>query len=148
MPIPAFTDDGLLPPGSHECTLEEVVERFGSFQSSDRRPTLSRDLKAYVGELLNAGIAKYLIVNGSYVTTTDTPNDIDLLLVLKDDLQLHNPVPPFQYNPRSKRYVRNKFRLDFYFGFEGDPSAQEIMSIFQQVKYQPGKEKGVLKVTL
>lgn len=148
MPIPALTQDGLLPPGTHECSLDELLGRFGAFQRSDRRPSLSRDLAGYLDEVRSAGIGRYLIVNGSFVTAADAPNDIDILLVLRDDVDLSRPVPPFQYNPRSKRYVRTRFKLDFFFGFENDPSAREIMAVFQQVKHEPGKSKGVLKIAL
>jgi len=38
--IPPFNEHGWLPDGIHDCTLEEVAERCGTFQSSDRRPEL------------------------------------------------------------------------------------------------------------
>lgn len=148
MPIPPFAAGGLLPPGEHECTVEDVLERFGVFRGSDRRPRLSRDLVAYVREVRGAAIGKYLIVNGSYVTDIDNPNDIDVLLVLKDDVRLDAPVPPFQYNARSKRYVKKNYGLDFFFGFEHEESAQEMVALFQDVKYRPGETKGILKVVL
>jgi hypothetical protein len=40
MPIPDFTPDGFLPPGVHDCTLDELRVRFGVFRSNDRRPRL------------------------------------------------------------------------------------------------------------
>jgi len=40
MPIPDLNEDGLLPEGIHEASLEEVRERFGRFQRTDRRPDL------------------------------------------------------------------------------------------------------------
>ena len=39
--IPAFIDYGYLPEGIYDCTMEEAAQRFGVFQSSDRRPQLS-----------------------------------------------------------------------------------------------------------
>jgi len=148
VPIPPFAASGLLPPGEHQCTVEDVLERFGAFRGSDRRQRLSRGLVTYVEEVRGAGIGKYLIVNGSYVTDIDSPNDIDVLLVLKDDVQLDAPVPPFQYNARSKKYVKRNYGLDFFFGFEHEESAQQIVALFQDVKYQPGAVKGILKVVL
>ena len=38
--IPAFIDYGYLPEGIYDCTMEEAAQRFGVFQSSDRRPQL------------------------------------------------------------------------------------------------------------
>jgi len=40
MPIPALNEHGLLPAGIHDCTLDELKSRFGSFQISDRRNQL------------------------------------------------------------------------------------------------------------
>ncbi len=37
MPIPPLDDLGFLPEGVHACSLDEVEERFGCFQTVDRR---------------------------------------------------------------------------------------------------------------
>lgn len=148
LPIPDLDPSGLLPPGLHECTTDEILDRFGSFQGSDRRPRLFRNLQQYISELKTAEIGKYLVVDGSFVTGTDSPNDIDVLLVLKDDFDPGVPLPPFKYNARSRRYIRQHFGLDFHFGFEGHPSATEILELFRGVKYRPGTSKGLLVVRL
>jgi hypothetical protein len=40
MPIPDLDQGGFLPPGVHDCSLEEIGERFARFQVSDRRMRL------------------------------------------------------------------------------------------------------------
>jgi len=132
----------------HECTIEEIRERFGVFRGSDRRPDLFRDLASYLRELQTADIAKHLIINGSFVTATETPNDVDVLLVLKDDFPQAGVLPPYQYNAKSRRFVRHHYGLDFFFGFDGDPSFTEIMALFAEVKHEPGLTKGILLVRL
>lgn len=148
MPIPDLTDEGLLPFGIYECNLVELRCRFGAFQTTDRRPTLFDKLKAFVNELQCAGTGKYLIVNGSFVTDKHDPNDIDLLLVLKDDVNLTNPIPPFQYNSISNKYIKKKYPFDFFIGYEHDDSYFYAVELFHDVKYQPGKRKGILKILL
>lgn len=148
MPIPDFEQDGFLPIGIHDCTIEEISERFGRFQISDRRPSLNEGLISYFRELRDANIGKYLIVNGSFVTSKDNPSDIDVLLVLKDDVDLTGDLPPFRKNAFSRRYINKHYDLDFHFGFENDPSATNILNNFLEVKYQPGKNKGILKINL
>ena len=76
MSIPERNPQGLLPPGIHDCTLEEVGQRFGCFQWSDRRPNLYKRLLEYVRELQGAKIAEALLLNGSFVT--GKPNPINL----------------------------------------------------------------------
>ncbi len=148
MPIPPLLDAGLLPDGIHECTVDEIIDRFGVFQESDQRPRLARELLAYVEEIRAAGVGKYLVVDGSFVTGKAHPEDVDLLLVLRDDVDLARPVPPFQYNPRSKRYVRKNYSFDFFAGFEDDASSEQMLALFRDVKYLPGEVKGYLKVVL
>ncbi len=148
MPIPDLSADGVLPDGLHDCTIEEVLERFGCFQGSDRRPSLGRELQEYIGELQSAAIGKYLVVDGSFVTNKPAPSDIDLLLVLRDDTPLGATVPPFRYNPRSRSYIRKKYRFDFFPAYDTDGSAAEVIAFFRQVKNRPGAVKGLLKVVL
>ena len=50
MPLP-FDERGLLPPGIHDATPDEVKFYFAQFQRSDRRLTLFDKLKAYLTEL-------------------------------------------------------------------------------------------------
>jgi hypothetical protein len=95
-----------------------------------------------------AEVAKYLVIDGSYVTRDPAPNDIDMLLILKDTVDLREPVPPFRYNARSKRYLRKKYNFDIFVGFESDDSSSEILELFRGVKYRPGASKGLLKVVL
>lgn len=146
--IPDLNAGGLLPPGCHECTLEELKEVFGRFNKTDRRPRLYRDLERYLGEVRAARVGRYLIVNGSFVTGKPDPNDIDVLLVLRDDLDLERPVPPYEYNARSGKYVRRQFGLDLFPVFESDASYDQMLGVFRKVKHQPGVEKGVLKVAV
>ncbi|MBK6915137.1 MAG: hypothetical protein IPH11_16275 [Ignavibacteriales bacterium] len=148
MAIPELEEDGFLPIGIHICTAEEISERFGRFQSSDRRPSLNEGLISYINELKEAEIGKYLIVNGSYVTQKDKPSDIDVLLVLKDDVDLTGDIPPFRKNAASKKYINRYHKLDFHFGYEDDEAFTNILLNFKEVKYQPGKYKGILRVDL
>ena len=112
------------------------------------RVRLARQLAQYVDEVQSARVGRYLIVDGSFVTAESRPHDVDLLLVLRDDLDLAHSVPPFEYNARSRRYVRKRYPFDLFVGFEGDSSSQEIIAFFRGVKYRPGVAKGVLKVAL
>jgi len=148
MPIPPLDQTGVLPPGIHDCTLDDLSRVFGRFSFSDRRIRLTGRLKDYVTELSATGIAKCIYVDGSYVTSKDEPGDIDLLLILRDDVNLDQEVPPFEYNIRSKKFVKKHFGFDFFFGFENDPSAESMLALFCRVKGVPGAEKGILRVAL
>src|SRR5436190_450248 len=98
--IPTFID-GVLPEGIYRCSMEEVVQRFGAFQESDRRPRLTEALKLYITEVRNLGVAQAVIIDGSYVTMKARPNDIDLILVLRKDALMDRELKPAEYNGRS-----------------------------------------------
>jgi hypothetical protein len=83
--IPAFDHDGLLPDGVHDATLDEVGDRFGRFQETDRRAGLFASLRGFVSDLSAESLVEEIILDGSFVTAVANPNDIDLLLVLRED---------------------------------------------------------------
>ena len=114
MPIPPLDIQGLLPPGVHECTLAEIRERFGSFQNSDQRPGLFRRLDAFVAEAKAAGIARALIINGSFVTGKPAPNDIDLVVVLAPGHDFRTDLAPAQYNVVDRRRVSRVYGFDVF----------------------------------
>ena len=148
MPIPPLNEIGVLPPGTHACTIGEVQERFGVFKGSDRRIVLTARLFEYFVAASAANVGSCLYVDGSYVTAKPEPDDIDLLLILREDVELDATVPPFEYNARSRGYVKKKFGFDFYFGFENDASSERMLATFRRVKGVPGAEKGLLRLDL
>lgn len=70
--IPA-TEGGLLPPGLHRATWEELTLRFGM---TDHRSDLLEGLLRAARELRRCGCST-LYVDGSFVTDKDVPNDFD-----------------------------------------------------------------------
>ncbi|MDA0831740.1 MAG: hypothetical protein O2955_07835 [Planctomycetota bacterium] len=77
--IPPFDDRGYLPPGIHPATLDEIDERFG--RESEIRRAQIESLRWLVELSRKAGI-KRLVINGSFVTDTLEPNDVDCVLLL------------------------------------------------------------------
>ena len=146
MPIPPFDQHGLLPIGVHDCNLGELQTRFGSFQSSDRRPRLFLKLQDFVAELQLARFIRYLLVDGSFVTAKNDPNDIDLVLVLPLTYALTDDLPPDQYRLISKRRVHKRFGFDMVVVRENTLEYDEAVAFFQQVRHQPALRKGLLRL--
>jgi hypothetical protein len=80
--IPAFNNDGYLPPGIHPASLEEVAARFG--QEPELRQTQMESLRWLVDLARRAGVQR-LVVNGSFVTDKWEPNDVDCVLLIGPD---------------------------------------------------------------
>jgi hypothetical protein len=146
MPIPESDENGFLPEGIHEASLEEVQERFGRFQRTDRRPALFAKLSEFLREARASGLVVAVIVDGSFVTSKDEPSDIDLVLVLRPDHDYHTDLKPFEYNVLSKRGVRSRFRFDVVSAREGSDEYHRSVNFFQLAKGRSGLRKGVIKV--
>lgn len=77
--IPAFNDDGHLPPGVHQATLEEIAARFGV--ETELRRVQMESLHWLVDAARRAGALR-LVVNGSFATDRPEPNDVDCVLLI------------------------------------------------------------------
>lgn len=78
-PIPPFRPDGYLPEGVHVCAEADVIFRFGS--SSRQRRRLALRLRRWI-ELGQQVGAKRLLVDGSFVTAKEEPQDVDTVILL------------------------------------------------------------------
>ena len=148
MPIPVLTADGLLPEGIHDCTLDELRERFGQFQRTDWRPRLFERLEAFVREAQRTGFVLAIIVDGSFVTDVDVPNDVDVILVLRADHDFDADLRPFAYNAVSKRHVRRIHGIDMLVGREGYQELDRHVRLFSRIKDAESRRKGMLRIRL
>ena len=82
MSIPQFDQHGDLPVGLHAATLEEVVERFGQ-GTHQRQAVAQRLLRIHELARATGGIQRFILF-GSFVTAKPTPNDVDIVLVMRD----------------------------------------------------------------
>ena len=139
----AFDEQGFLPPGVHDCTMNEIKARFGSFQSTDRRPQLFAKLMAFHGEAKVAGIFRAIIVDGSFVTAKPEPNDIDLVVVVASDHDLTADLGPAAYNIISKKRVQRRFGFDMVAVREGTLEYDDATTFFQQVRREFASRKGI-----
>lgn len=146
MPIPPLNEDGLLPPGIHDCSLRELGERFGTFHSTDRRPRLYEKLQEYLIQVRSTGLVVAIIVNGSFVTSKPDPGDIDLILVLSSNQAPRADLPPMVYNVVSERLVRRRYGFDVLVAREDAREYGRYVEFFQQVRGQPHLRKGVLRI--
>ena len=86
MPLPEFDEQGDLPVGVHQATLDEVRTRFG-YSTLPRQLVTAQPVRIY--ELARAtGKLLRFVIFGSYVTAKPAPNDIDIILVMRDDFEV------------------------------------------------------------
>jgi hypothetical protein len=144
-------EDGVLPEGVYDCTFEEIDRTFGRFQRSDRRIKLVGKLKSYLEDVRRSGLVLAVFVDGSFITGKDEPEDVDLLLVLRPDVEWDS-LRPFEYNAVSKRMVKQTYRFDVLVHSEASPGFDQGISLFQDVRpdadYTSKTRKGILRVVL
>ena len=83
--IPEFNDDGYLPPGVHPADVDEARKRSGS--SSEIRTVQMESVEWLVDTARRAGVLR-IVINGSFVTDMEEPNDVDCLLLVDE----HYPI--------------------------------------------------------
>jgi len=85
MALPPFNEAGDLPEGIHPESLDGVLARFG--RGSDQPRTVTTRLRRIVELAITTGNLDYLVVFGSYVSDKEAPNDVDVILVMRDDFR-------------------------------------------------------------
>jgi hypothetical protein len=86
MPLPEFDEQGDLPVGVHQATLAEVLTRFG--HGTPQRQVVTAQL-VRIYELARAtGKLLRFVIFGSNVIAKPAPNDIDIILVMRDDFEV------------------------------------------------------------
>lgn len=141
MTIPAFDDNGNLPPGIYTTTLGEIMTRFAW---NENRRKLCSGLERAVENLAESGVRKAWIAGG-FVSSKDDPKDVDgcwdyvasAVNVSKLDPVFLNTAPP-------RQAMRRRYGVDFLISWRrlADPEAQgsTVLEFFQTD--QDGNAKG------
>jgi hypothetical protein len=142
--IPDFTADGLLPPGVHWATWEEIQERFGA---SGHRRSLLRGLRRALVALKDAGCER-VYLNGSFVTTKTTPGDYDACWDLAGvDVDRLDPVfRQFDWNGRAAQ--KAKYEGEFLISDFMEARSGLIFVEFFQTDRDSGDVKGIVAIDL
>jgi predicted nucleotidyltransferase len=148
MPIPDLLPNGLLPEGVHDATSADVRERFGRFRETAKRVELQTVLDAFLAEAQASGLVEAIIVNGSYTTGKAQPEDIDIIVVLRQGVDLAAELRPDQYNVVSANRVKKRYPFDVRVATSAPETLRPLVDFFAEVKQQPGLRKGMVKVTL
>jgi hypothetical protein len=84
--IPAFNEEGDLPPGVYRATLSGVLEHFGR-GTVQRRAVADRLNRIYQLVASTRQLARFAVF-GSFVTAKAEPNDVDIVLIMEDKFDL------------------------------------------------------------
>ncbi len=86
MPLPPFNDEGDLPEGVYRARLSEVLARFSA--GTAKRQAVAAQLTRIFNLVEATGKLERMVIFGSFVTAKPEPNDVDIVLVMRDDFNL------------------------------------------------------------
>lgn len=141
--IPSFRSDGYLPEGVYVCSEAEVPFRFGL--SSRRRRRLVLRLRRWL-ELGRQVGAQRLLVDGSFVTAKEEPQDIDSVILLPHDFpqQLEREYAP-ALELEEMLLTR---RPEEIFAAEDETDWEEWVAFFSQTRESDRRRKGLVEIRL
>ena len=139
--IPKFESTGLLPKGVHRADWEQVVKRFGR---NGQRRQLLKGLQEALDSLRRAGCRR-VYLDGSFVTSKKSPNDIDLCWDVDgvDPMLLDSVFFDFE-NGRAAQKAR--FGAEF-FPAQAPQRLKTFLDFFQ-IDKDTGKPKGIIELLL
>lgn len=154
MPIPELNDFGLLPVGDFVCSINEIRLVFGEILDKERRKCFCDELEDLISEISPLNIAIESIINGSFTTSKESPGDIDVFLVIKDDVSMLEAARLLAgvlgtREDNTKGVPHNLYpNIHFFFGWKGSLAFENITGIFRLIRGSEHRRKGFLKVSL
>ena len=143
--IPEFNIDGNLPGGIYTANEDEFLNRFAT--GSARRKWLGERLRELFTLVKSTGKLDRIFVWGSFVSVKESPNDVDLLLLMSDDFQLEKVSGDckilFDYAG-----ARVRFHVDIFWSKSsiGKEALQLWLDTYQTTK--DFKRRGIIEVKL
>lgn len=141
--IPAFRTDGYLPNGIYVCSEAEATFRFGSQNRRRRRLAIRIRRWCQLGRAI--GALRFLL-DGSYVTVKEEPEDVDAVMRLPRDFaeQLERGVEAAV--ELEEMFVTRQ--PEEIFAAEDDADWQGWCDFFSRTRESDDRHKGLVEIAL
>jgi hypothetical protein len=146
--------DGLLPEGIHPTTMEAVRVAFGA--SNPRRIELMEKLTDLATFAASFGIFAYLYIDGSFCTDKALPDDVDVVLELRERPGLASLLAhPEKRKLLDRKATKAHWRADVFVQ-PPPPATPDMVTFFTHLrqeeilrrKLKPERERGIVRVAL
>ena len=143
MALPEFLADGYLPAGLHLCDESELLQRFGSDNLCRRR--LGIRVQTWLA-LARAIRAKRFLIDGSFVTAKEEPNDVDAVIWLPDNF--HDRVA-FREEPATmiEQMLVTQYPEELFPAYDAD-DWQEWVETFSRIRESVEHQKEIVEMRL
>jgi len=138
--IPEFNKYGNLPAGIYKSSITCIEKKFGT--NSEKRISLFKDFHNFL-ELITPFKTniKHLILDGSFVTSKETPGDTDCIMLIKNNTSF----PPEIVDKLVSS--KNLYNMDLFIREERNiEKYRKILNFFS--KNRDLKPKGIIEVIL
>ena len=142
--LPEFNQHGFLPEGIWNCDFVEFAKRFAVFRRSDRRLLLFEKLENLLTDCLATGWIQEVIIDGSFVTDKNEPNDIDLILVLLPDFE-DAEISFWTSRVLDEKSIRKKYDFDVKTVVYKSLRYNKTIDFFQQIR-DSDERKGLVRL--
>lgn len=138
--------------GFKEITIYQLDACFlEPFKNQERRLYLIGKFKAFIAEFNSLGISAEVWIDGSFTTTDEDPQDIDMVFLLKqsevDSLSLGKKVI-FQQLLVDHEKVKIAYNCDVYFIDAEEVDARNYYTKLFRMERNGLNEKGIFKLVL
>jgi len=141
--IPPFRPDGYLPEGLYLASEAEILFRFGA--STRRRRRLALRLRHWIKLSRQVG-GQRLLIDGSFVTAKEEPQDIDAVLLVPTDFQ--EQVEQGDSSALELEEMLLTRRPEEIFAAEDETDWHEWIEFFSRTRESDGRRKGLVEVIL
>jgi len=138
--IPKPTDTGLLPPGIHDASIEEVADRY---TYNEKRARLFAGLIEVVAILRGCNCPE-LFLNGSFITSKQEPGDYDLCYEPTGVI----PTPEFYEFLKNRDTTKERYLGDIFVRMPQPPFYYDHVEHWQTDTREDDVEKGILRIRL
>ena len=138
MPIPALNQNGLLPRGVYDYTLAEMADFFAA---NAHRRRLFQNLVTCLKQEIRPLFLHPILVDGSFVTDKDEPEDIDIVLDLKETSDEQKWRGLMFMNEKQRRFL-HEYHVHFWINFD-TPESSDFSVFFQYIGIKTARIKGL-----
>lgn len=143
MTFPEFNENGDLPVGIYKAAFAEVIEHFG--KGSLQRQLVTQRLQKIYNLVKGTGKLSRFIIYGSFITSKENPNDIDIFLVMNNDFVKND------YSGDVRRIfehleTENKFKASIFWMLEISVALNEKVFIEGWQNKRDNTKRGIIEV--
>ena len=152
--LPPLNYHGCLPEGVHDCTLDQLHERF---VINPTRMVLWERLQKFLDWAISTDQFSHAYINGGFITNKNIPEDIDVILQTRAPYgpEVFCAMEPFFSEGIDAIYA--KYSVHLHFWCEGFPGGlSDFRRFFQYLRPQDaaphglkeGAKKGIVRIKL